>query len=129
MSKKVMRLCVVFLLFGWTTVLFARPETPMRHALVLDDVQDAELNGVACMPATGTNALMRLSQTSNVLIRGSQPQSAEGAFLKVDGADSCNVALLGNDFGRVARIVELGDGVPAGAVRQAGNLDPSPPIR
>lgn len=100
----------------------AKPDA--RHALVLDDVQDAELNSVVCMPAVGTNSLMRLSQTKNVLIRGSQPQSAEGAFLKVDGANSSNIALINNDFSQVERVVEVAQGVPENTVRQAGNLEP-----
>ena len=95
-----------------------------RHALVLDDVHDAELNGVACMPAAGSNALIRLSQTRHVLIRGSRPHSAKGAFLKVDGTDSSDVSLVGNDFSRVKRVLELAAGVTAGTVRQAGNLEP-----
>jgi hypothetical protein len=95
-----------------------------RHALVLDDVEDAELDGLACMPASGTNALMRLSETRRVLIRGSQPRSANGPFLKVDGATTLDIALVGNDFSRVTRVIECDSNVPVGTVRESGNLKP-----
>jgi hypothetical protein len=101
----------------------AKPDA--RHALVLDDVQDAKLDDVTCMPAFGTNALMRLTQTKNVMIRGSSAQSAKAAFLKVDGKECSDIALVGNDFFRMKKVVELTDEVPDNAVRRIGNLDPA----
>ena len=94
-----------------------------RHALVLDDVEDGELNGVATSPGVETNALMRLSQSRNVLIRGSQPLFANGTFLKVDGVESTNITLVGNVFSSVTRIVDMVGDIPPAAVRQAGNVD------
>lgn len=96
-----------------------------RHALVLDDVQDVELDSVICMPAVGTNALMRLTQTKNILIRGNRPRSAKGAFLKVEGPESSNIGLVGNDLSQVRQVVELTCDAPANAVRQAGNIEPA----
>jgi len=95
-----------------------------RHGLVFDDVEDADLSGVACMPGKGTNAFLRLSTTRNVLVHGSQPRSSEGVFLKVDGSDSSGIVLLDNDFSQVKRVVETASDVPLNALRQAGNLGP-----
>jgi hypothetical protein len=95
-----------------------------RHALVLDDVENATLDGLRSMPASGTNVLLRLSQSRDVLIRGMQPRSVSGAFLKVEGDNSAAIGMVGNDFSGVARVVELGDGVRAGALREAGNVKP-----
>jgi hypothetical protein len=88
-----------------------------RHALVLDDVENANLSGLGFSPATGT-ALMRLSQTKNVLVRGSQPLCSKGTFLEVTGPRTSDIALVGNDFTRVGQICHLvagglNDGVPA----------------
>jgi hypothetical protein len=99
-------------------------EPDARHALVLDDVQDVDLNGVAGMPAVGDNAVIRLIQTQNVLIRGCRPRSAEGAFVKIDGKDCSDIALTGNDFARVRQVMELAGQAPVDAIRQNGNVAP-----
>jgi len=93
-----------------------------RHALVLDDVEDADASGLKLSPAAGAAALVRAVQTRNLLLRGSAPQAPGAAFLKIEGPASSGIGLVGNDLARVARVAELGPGVPPDALRQAENL-------
>jgi hypothetical protein len=95
-----------------------------RHALVLDDVEDADLDGISTSPGTEANALIRISQSSKILIRGCNPQSPRGAYLKVDGENSSGITLLGNDLSKVKKPIELSEEVIPGEVHQAGNFDP-----
>lgn len=95
-----------------------------RHALVLDDVADATLAGLACSPARATASPVLLVEARGVLVRGSRPQVAEGTFLQIEGANTAGIALLGNDFRHVSRVFDLGPAVRPSAVVAAGNADP-----
>ena len=68
---------------------------------------------------------MHCSQTSlDRVLRGCQPDSLDDVFLKVVGSRTPGIAILGNDLGRVARVVQLGAGAQLDAVGQMGKLDP-----
>jgi hypothetical protein len=100
-----------------------------RHALVLDDVQAANLNGLSCSYATSAVSILRLAESRNVLIRGCQPDAAQGVFLRLEGNKTAGIGLVGNDFTRVGKIAECAEGVAPAALRSAGNLEPEPPRR
>ena len=97
-----------------------------RHALVLDDVQDANISGLACSYSAGAAPLVRLTHGRGVLIRGCRPEAAGGVFVRLEGRDTANVALVGNDLSRVGQASELAERAAADSLRTAGNLDPKP---
>ena len=49
---------------------------------------------------------------------------ADGVFLRLEGRDTAGIALLGNDFSRVGKVAEFGEGVDPTALRSAGNIEP-----
>ncbi len=101
------------------------PDQPdKRPALLLDDAQKVKVFDLKAQSVARTTALVWLRQTNAALISGCQPGLAECAFLRVEGPASSGIALLGNDLTHIARIAECAPEVLAGALLQAGNLDP-----
>jgi hypothetical protein len=94
-----------------------------RHALVMDDVQEANVSGLSCSRTAAGMSAVRLVQARNVLLRGCQPE-AEGVFLRLEGKDTAGVALIGNDFSRVKKAVDSAKEVDPAALRSAGNVEP-----
>jgi polygalacturonase len=93
-----------------------------RHALALDDVQDADLSGLSCSCSPGAAPLIGLVQSRNVLIRGCRPNAADGVFLRMAGKDTAGIALIGNDLTRVDRVGEFVEGTASSSLRLSGNL-------
>jgi polygalacturonase len=96
-----------------------------RHALVMDDVQDATVTGLTCSPVAAGISLVRLAQTRDVLLRGCRPKG-EGVFLRLEGNATSGITLVGNDFSRIGHVFESAKEVEPAALRSAGNLDPMP---
>mgnify|MGYP006286059603 CR=1 FL=1 len=94
----------------------------LRHAIVLDDVENVWLGGIESDFANGAQSVMQFDDVRGAIIRGCRPREASDLFLQVEG-DSGGVMLCDNDLSNVERAVALGDGVPAGAVRKDNNLE------
>ena len=109
-----------------TDVRLLTDKPDQRHALVLDDVEEANVSGLSCSHAAAAPAIVRMVQARNVLTRGCQPLAADGVFLRLEGPDTAGIALLGNDFSRVGKIAEYGEGVDPAVLRSAGNVEPKP---
>jgi polygalacturonase len=104
------------------------PEMPIR-GIVLDDVRisaktgltaiDADaitLRRVEIVPATGPALTVRSSR--NVTIEGGTAPAGVDVFLKVEGASTSGIRLIGVDVSRAKTPVELGAGVSATAVQR-----------
>jgi hypothetical protein len=105
-----------------TDVRLETDEPDGRHALALDDVQDANISGLACSQAPAAAALFGLEQARNVLIRGCRPDAANGTFVRLAGKDTAGVALIGNDFSRVGQLNEFAEEAAPASMKSAGNL-------
>ena len=93
-----------------------------RHAVVCDDVRDVDINGLNAAPATADGAaVLRFSQVQDAKVSGFAARGAVDVFLSVDGEATRNVALIGNDFTSVRRVVERLADVPPGEIRNMGN--------
>lgn len=92
-----------------------------RHALVLDDVQEATIDGLACAQSSEGAALVKAHNCRDILFRGCRPVGS-GAFLRVAGAETARVALIGNDLSRVNAVGDFADGASPSMLRTAGNL-------
>ncbi|MFZ1936639.1 MAG: glycosyl hydrolase family 28-related protein [Thermoguttaceae bacterium] len=112
------------LTFSDVRLLSDKPD--QRHALVLDDVQGANLSGLSCSHAAAAPAVVRMTQAENVFIRGCQPVIPDGVFLRLEGRDTAGIALVGNDFSRVGKVAEFGEWVAPTVLRSAGNVEPKP---
>ena len=71
-----------------------------RHAIVLDDVRNAALDGVDAAWSSGAASSFRLIDVRDVWIRGCRPAPGTNVFLKVQGAKTEGVTLMGISFGR-----------------------------
>jgi hypothetical protein len=92
-----------------------------RHALVLDDVKDATVDGLDAPASAGAASLLCLTQVQDVLIRGCTPKEGTDVFLKVQGARTEGVTLVGNDFRRAKTVVDAGTDASKTAVAQVAN--------
>jgi hypothetical protein len=92
-----------------------------RHAVVLEDVTGAALDGLDAAHSDGAVSSLRLTDARDVLIRGCRPQAGTDVFLRVQGSRTEGVTLMGNDFRGVKKVIEADDGVPQTAVAQIAN--------
>ena len=94
-----------------------------RHAMVLDDVHQAKLSNISCMSAVGNAAILKLKDAQQVLVNGWQPQSEQGAFLKLEGNQNQHIGLMNNDFRKVKQVIEKPSHTSAKVIRMAGNIE------
>jgi polygalacturonase len=93
-----------------------------RHALVFDDVEALDLDGLDCAYSPGAAALVKMVRTRTATIRGCRPQAPGGVFLKLEGKENSGIALLANDLRQVGRWLETEAATPKDVVAQTGNL-------
>jgi polygalacturonase len=92
-----------------------------RHALVFEDVEDALIDGLGAPCSPGASSIMRLSDVKGVFIRGCRPRVGTDVFLMLQGAQSENVVLAGNDISGVSKVVERAPDVPETALSEMAN--------
>jgi len=92
-----------------------------RHALVFEDVQDALVDGLDAAFYPGASSTIRLTDVKGALIRGSRPKVGTDIFLELQGAQSDNVVLMGNDLSGVNKVVQISPDVPKGAFFELAN--------
>ncbi|MCX5646054.1 MAG: glycoside hydrolase family 28 protein [Phycisphaerae bacterium] len=92
-----------------------------RHAVVLEDVTGAGLDGVDAACSSAAASSLRLTEVRDVLIRGCRPRPGTDVFLEVQGPRTDGVTLAGNDFRGVRKVIEADAGVPQAAVAQIAN--------
>ncbi|MEK7707244.1 MAG: glycosyl hydrolase family 28 protein [Verrucomicrobiota bacterium] len=88
----------------------------LRHAMVLDDVEDLAIDGLDAGFSPGAAPLLSLVQARGAMIRGCQPRAKGGTFLKLAGDATHHVTLIANDLAGVGQPTEIGSDVPAGAL-------------
>jgi polygalacturonase len=96
----------------------------LRHAVVAEDVQDLAIDGLDAQFSPGGAQPLRLTQTRGVLIRGCRPSVHGAAFLLLQGGSTADIALVGNDFRRVAKVAELADQVSREALSVSDSVSP-----
>ncbi|MCL4401465.1 MAG: glycoside hydrolase family 28 protein, partial [Acidobacteria bacterium] len=89
------------------------------------DITDLELNGFSAETVAGAQPVLWLNDAINVLIRGSRMANGQ-RFLRVSGARSKGVKLIGNDLTGAAQAIEYGPGVARSVVQPVGNALASP---
>ena len=92
-----------------------------RHALVLEDVDDALIDGLNAAYSAGASSTVRLSGVKDVLIRGCRPKTGTDVFLRLEGSGSEGVMLVGNDLSGAVKAVERASDVPEKALFEMAN--------
>lgn len=91
----------------------------LRPALIADDVKDLIIDGLRTGNVASAAPVVWLNGTADAMIRGCRAAQAQ-TFLRVSGAASSRIVVMGNDLSRVGRSVEIVD-APKTAVQQSGN--------
>lgn len=79
-----------------------------RPAFIFDDVHNLLLNNFQTSGPSGSQPLIRLIQTSKVIISGYRGDSQLPSFLKVEGEKTNSITLFQNDFSQVGRVLNKG---------------------
>jgi hypothetical protein len=99
----------------------------LRPAMVIDDVKDLTIDGFRTDTVAGASPVVWLNNVVDAFIRGSRTAPAR-TFLRVSGTDSKGITVMGNDFTRVGKSVEIVD-APKTAIQEAGNAGAAAPGR
>ena len=93
-----------------------------RHAVVCDDVEGLDLDGLDCAWSPEAAPLVKMTRTRAALICGCRPRTPKGVFLKLEGQENKGIALLGNDLRQAGEWLQTEPDAAKDAVAQAGNL-------
>ena len=92
-----------------------------RPALVLDDVIDANLTKLRIQPVEQMPSV-RIVNGQGVLLHGCRPSQAQGPFVAIEGEQTRDVALTGNDLRNARPPMTVCPAVPDGVVRDTSNV-------
>ena len=98
-----------------------------RPAVVLDDVDHAKVRALQAAPAAEAEPLVWLRSVRDCLLQGLRPRAGTKAVLRLSGADTARVRLLGNDFSQVDKVVMIDAAVAPTALRVEDNVMRRPP--
>jgi len=93
-----------------------------RPAVMLDDCHNIKLSNFDVDIPTHNQPLIRLKQSTNVTISGYQSVTPLPSFLSVEGEQTRDVKLTGNDFSQVKEVVSFKDGCKDSAVKMKDNF-------
>ncbi len=99
-------------------VQFHLQSEDLRPAIVCDDVQDLELAGFKADGNVKAESLIRLQDAQRVFIAGSRPLTHVSTFLRVEGPQSREVSLSGNDLELAQKTVDIAQELSGAAVVQ-----------
>ncbi|CCY38515.1 uncharacterized protein BN472_02709 [Tannerella sp. CAG:118] len=77
-----------------------------RPAFIFDDVHNASLNNFQADVSLGKSPIIRIDNSSDILLSRFRATDNVPLFLKVNGADSQRIDIRDNDFDKIKRKVE-----------------------
>lgn len=93
-----------------------------RPAVVCDDVVDLEIAEGRAAVSPGAEAVLRLQNVQRAWIRNSRPLGRAPTFLQVEGAESKEILLSGNDLRSSDNAFKLAAGAAGEAVSTSNNI-------
>ena len=103
----------------FTDVTLDTNESDLRHALVFDDVEDVQIEGLDAQFWPGAAAMLRLSDARRATIRNCSPQSRVDTLLKIAGATSDAISLQDCHLENVEKVADLAAEVRSGAFQRS----------
>jgi len=100
-------------------VRMAAAEPDQRPALHCEDVKDLRVDRLDASAPLSSEPLIRLVNVQGGVVAGCSAPAGTTTALEIDGAESKNIRLVGNDFSRARSAWQLRSGAPAGAVAEA----------
>ncbi|MCP4261846.1 MAG: glycoside hydrolase family 28 protein [Planctomycetes bacterium] len=105
-------------------IRFETSSPDYRHAIVLDDVDEAVVDSLDAPFAPKAAGMIRCTNSRNVNIHNCQPSDPTELFLDLDGSLTNNILLLSNNFSYVNEIASSSDDVPESALTLIANMLP-----
>jgi hypothetical protein len=95
----------------------ATDQPDLRHAMMFDDTENVEIDGLDAQFSPGAAPMIRMVQTRNALIRNCSPKSAVDTLLQLQGQSTKGIRLEESDLKRVGKVADIAPEVPKDAVR------------
>jgi len=86
--------------------------------LILDNVHDASIVGLAADGHPQAESLLRFIDTTDALVVAPRVLSPAAVFLRVEGSRSASITVDGGDLSKAARPLDFGGGAARRAVKQ-----------
>jgi len=96
----------------------AQPDA--RPALVVDDAAGLKIFDLSARSPEGVSTVAWLRDVTGAFIQSCLAPKGAHTFLRVDGAKSAGITLVGNDLSRAEKAFDKGESVPTDAVRVLG---------
>jgi polygalacturonase len=93
----------------------AQPDA--RPALILDDVRRARVRATGATPPTGDGPLIWLRSVRDCTLEDLRPRAGTGTLLRLTGAETAGIRLVGTDLSRVGTRVTAGTEVARTALQ------------
>jgi len=81
-------------------VRLAASAPDLRSAMVFDDVHNAAIDALDALFAAKAAAMIRLTNSTDTIIRNCRPTSDTKLFLDLEGSDTKDIALIANDLSK-----------------------------
>jgi hypothetical protein len=93
-----------------------------RPTVIFDDVVGARISRLASTQVSGEMPIVELTNSRDVWLSDSAAPAGTSAFVKLDGVNSGNILLSGNDLRGAKKSVDLSADVRPDAVSLSGNI-------
>ncbi|WEA01135.1 glycoside hydrolase family 28 protein [Mucilaginibacter sp. SJ] len=98
-------------------IRFATASPDQRPALILDNVEDATINGLSAQGQKSAESLLRFINTRDVLVSALRVLTPVTNLLQAEGKECANIKIEGGDLSKADKALVLTSGVSAQAVR------------
>ena len=88
----------------------------LRHAMMFDDVEDLEIDGLDARFWPGAEAMLRMAGVRRAVVEGCSPKTAVDTLLELEGEATEQIVLKKNGLSKVRRVVDVSPEVPKGAL-------------
>lgn len=105
-----------------TNVAFKASAKEMRPALLCDDAQEIDVNGLKSTATTGSQPVIKLIQTKHALVHNCSAPANTTTFLEVQGDESQQIVLMNNDLSLAEQVSRVGAKVSEDALIVSGNV-------
>ncbi len=102
----------------FNNVMLRLQSDDLRPAIVCDDVDDIELNGLKVAGSRAAESAIRFQDTWNAFITATRTLNNTGTFLRVEGAKSKDILLANNKLNKSAKVTETTANVAKNAITE-----------
>jgi polygalacturonase len=98
-------------------VRLAVTKSDLRPAVVFENVEDAGVNGFSAQGNPNAEALLRFTDTRDVLLSACRVTTPAAVFLHTEGAASRGITIDGGDMAKASTVASFGSGASNDAVK------------